>query len=254
MTTTTIPANAGRTTAVTVDRAELDRRHAAIRKTMVEDGIDLLVLYSSPLRVYLCLAALALAGLIAGMSLPISLFPNSSKPRVRVNISYGSSTATEFLDVYGRNLEGVLAGIKTDKVEVERVEANYDTRNVKFNVYFKWGVEPRAALREVQNVMNGYGARFPIEMRDSIDVQNWNQNSGFFAASFYSERRSLDEVYDILEPIMGPQISKVQDAEGAGFRCGAVSAALGYEYFSRPDCECANSGDAGFAAALASHG
>jgi HAE1 family hydrophobic/amphiphilic exporter-1 len=174
-------------------------------------------LYSSPLRVYLCLAALALAGLIAGMSLPVSLFPNSSKPRVRVNISYGSSTATEFLDVYGRNLEGVLAGIKTDKVEVERTEANYDIRNVKYNIYFKWGVEPRAALREVQNVMNGYGARFPVEMRDSIDVQNWNQNSGFFAASFYSESRSLDEVYDILEPIMGPQISKVSDAEGAGF-------------------------------------
>jgi Xaa-Pro dipeptidase len=52
MTTTTMPANAGRTSPVTVDRAELDRRHAAIRKTMVEDGIDLFLLYSSPLRNY----------------------------------------------------------------------------------------------------------------------------------------------------------------------------------------------------------
>lgn len=37
-------------TPVRVDRAELDLRHAAIRASMSADGVDLLLIYSSPLR------------------------------------------------------------------------------------------------------------------------------------------------------------------------------------------------------------
>ena len=54
-------------------------------------------IYASPLRVYLCLAVLALIGVFSGMRLPISLFPNSSKPVIGVDIPYGSTTADEFL-------------------------------------------------------------------------------------------------------------------------------------------------------------
>jgi HAE1 family hydrophobic/amphiphilic exporter-1 len=175
-------------------------------------------LYSSPLRVYLCLAALALAGVIAGMSLPVSLFPNSSKPRVHVSISYGSETAAEFLDLYGRQLEGVLAGVTSGNVEVERLEANYGVRDVNYDVYFKWGALPRESKREVQNALNAYSARFPTEVRDSINTSINQENGGFLAVSFYSPKRSLDDVYNIIEPLIGPQIAKVQDAEqGSGF-------------------------------------
>jgi HAE1 family hydrophobic/amphiphilic exporter-1 len=170
-------------------------------------------LYSSPLRVYLCLAALALAGVICGMKLPVSLFPNSSKPRIRVSVSFGSSTAAEFMDVYGRNLEGVLQGITTDTVEVERVESSYDIRDVTYDVYFKWGAPPRIALREVQNAVNAFSARFPTEVRDSVNVNNYSDNGGFLAVSFFSAKRNLDEVYDILEPVLGPRIAKVTDAD-----------------------------------------
>ncbi len=55
-------------------------------------------IYSSPLRVYLILAALAAAGIASGLRLPISLFPNSTKPRVRVRLEYRSITADEFLN------------------------------------------------------------------------------------------------------------------------------------------------------------
>ena len=58
-------------------------------------------LYSSPLRVYLCLGLLALIGLYSGFNLPVSLFPNSSKPTVSVGLNYGSATAEEFLSSHG---------------------------------------------------------------------------------------------------------------------------------------------------------
>ena len=40
-------------------------------------------IYRTPLRVYLVLAILSLAGLYCAIKLPVSLFPNSSKPHIR---------------------------------------------------------------------------------------------------------------------------------------------------------------------------
>jgi HAE1 family hydrophobic/amphiphilic exporter-1 len=170
-------------------------------------------LYSSPIRVYLCLAALAIAGIFSGLSLPVSLFPNSSKPTVGVDISYGSSTASEFFTAYGQNLESVLKGVSAEHVEMEKLEASYDSRDAYYTLRFKWGTDPKAALREVTNAMNSYSSRFTQEVRDSVEVWSNNENSGFFAVSFFSARRSLDDVYRIVEPLLAAQASKVQDAE-----------------------------------------
>lgn len=170
-------------------------------------------LYSSPLRVYLCLGLLALAGIFSGLKLPVSLFPNSSKPEVSVRLSYGNSSSDEFLRTYGAALESQLRGIVTDSVQVDKIRASYDRDSVGYEVEFKWGSPPRAALREVEAVANAYVARLPSEIRDSLSVDTWDESSGFLVISFYSAIRSLDEVYDIVEPIIMPSVTKVRDAE-----------------------------------------
>lgn len=170
-------------------------------------------LYSSPLRVYLCLAILTVAGIFSGLKLPISLFPNSSKPVIGVSLSYGNSTAEEFLRLYGNTLESQLHGIATDKVQVDKIRSYYNREGARYDVEFKWGNPGRSALREVQAVANAFASRFPTEVRDSLSVGARNDNSGFLAVSFYSASRSLDEVFDILEPLIMPAISKVQDAD-----------------------------------------
>ena len=60
-------------------------------------------LYTSPGRVYLVVILIAILGIISGFELPISLYPNSTKPTVWTGIKYGSLTANEFLDTYGKN-------------------------------------------------------------------------------------------------------------------------------------------------------
>jgi HAE1 family hydrophobic/amphiphilic exporter-1 len=172
-------------------------------------------LYSSPLRVYLCLGLLSLAGLYAGSRLPVSLFPNSSKPEIGVNVSYGSSTAREFLDTYGAQLEGELKGISTDEVESEKLTADYGDHSVRYNLSFKWGVDARKAQREVENTVHAYSARFPEEVRKSVSIWASRENSGFLAISYFSEKRSLDELYKVLEPVLTPRLAKVRDAAGA---------------------------------------
>lgn len=172
-------------------------------------------LYSAPLRVYLLLAGLALAGIYAGMGLPVSLFPNSSKPTVTVNLGYGNFTAEEFLNAYGSSLEGQLRAINTETLHVNQVTASYENSSVDMSVEFDWGSPPLEALREVTSVANAFSARFPSEIRNSLRIWSNGENSGFMAVSFYSSKRSLDEIYSVLDPIISPMLSKVQDAGDA---------------------------------------
>lgn len=172
-------------------------------------------LYSSPFRVYLCLFALALGGIWAGTKLPISLYPNSSKPTIWANVSYGSMNSSEFLEKYGRRIEGTIEGISTGSLEVENLVSNYGTSGASYTIDFGWGADPKDALREVQNLLNGLSGSWPREARDSLRVNFWSKSSGFIAISFFSEERSLDELYDLLEPLLVPKLAKVQDAEGA---------------------------------------
>ena len=170
-------------------------------------------LYASPIRVYLILGALALGGILSGLKLPISLFPNSAKPVVHVSLAYASHTSDEFLNTYGKEFESELRAIATDRVEVESIEAEYLPETVHYRLHFKWGGDPNTALREVQSVGNAYFARLPREIRETVNYNINAENQGFFAVSFFSQSRDLDELYQLLEPVLTPKITKVPDAQ-----------------------------------------
>lgn len=169
-------------------------------------------IYASPFRVYLVLGALALAGIFSGFRLPISLFPNSTKPEVTVKIPFGNLTPEEFLNSYGRDIEGLLRQVAVGKTEVDDLTASYQRREVEYILMFKWGGDPRTAENEVTNRVNSYAARLPEESRDGLQIWLHNEDSGFFAASFYSPTRSLDSLHELLEPILIPRANLIRDA------------------------------------------
>ena len=169
-------------------------------------------LYRSPLRVYIILGFLAIVGIYSGLHLPVSLFPNSTKPQVSIRISYGSSTAEEFLNTYGRSFERQLHGISDGHLEIDKIESNYNTSDVSYDLQFKWGSDARAARKEVEIVTSAFASQLPLEIRESVRVWGGGGNTGFLAISFFSQKRSLDDLYKYLEPLLTPQTSKVKDA------------------------------------------
>lgn len=172
-------------------------------------------LYASPLRVYLLLGVLSLIGIFCGLSLPISLFPNSSKPVIQAQIPYGDITARQFLDSYGRNLEYTLSSLNTKLVKTEKLEARYNKGQVSYTIHFPWGTPPNDAIKEVETLVNQVTASMPEEVRRGSGVYTWSENNGFFAASFYSPKRDLDDLYKVLDPIFSGELKKVQDASEA---------------------------------------
>lgn len=170
-------------------------------------------LYASPFRVYLIIIALALMGVMAGLQLPISLYPNSNKPTIWVSVSYGHLNAEEFIHNYGNKIEPRLQAISTSRLEIKQVKSTYRKARANYQIEFEWGTEPNEAKREVQSVMNGLSSGWPREIKDSVGVSYWSKSSGFIAVSFFSEKRSLDELYKVLEPALVPKLAAVQDAE-----------------------------------------
>ena len=178
--------------------------------------MDLNKIYSSPFRVYLCILAFALLGLYAGFDLPVSLYPNSSKPVVGVTVPYGNLTAEEFLDQYGYRIEMALDAISNNDIEVERIESKFQESRAVFIVHYKWGVDPDDATKESKDAIASISANWPKEIRNNYWVGFWGNSSGFIAISFFSEKRDLNDLYDTLDPVITPHLAKVKDAENPG--------------------------------------
>jgi multidrug efflux pump subunit AcrB len=173
-------------------------------------------IYKNPLRVYLVLGLLAIWGILAGLTLPVSLFPNSSKPTISANVDYGDLTADEFYKSYGRQAEAQMKSILVDGKAVDELTAEYRKSQAHYKVEFEWGATGEKALREVQTLFAALSASWPEDSRNGYNVRFWNENSGFLALSFYSPTRTLDELFDALTPLVTPIYANVPDAVDLG--------------------------------------
>lgn len=170
-------------------------------------------LYNSPVRVYVMMFALAIWGVWSGLSLPISLFPNSSQPEIFVKIPYGDYSASEFLHSYGEGIESRLQSTIIDGSRVDQLTAEYGEREVTYRTLFQWGTDGDAALKELESTIGSLSASWPEEIRLGTIVNSNNESGGFFAISFYSDQRSIEELYNYLDPVFSPYSSQVTDAE-----------------------------------------
>lgn len=172
-------------------------------------------IYRSPLRVYLCFAILLLMGFICFTKIPIALFPNSSKPEVSITVPFGKFTRDSFLNTYGRDFEGQLRGIQTPNCTTERVEAYYNSTDVFYSIFFRWGDSGDACLKEASQVLSAYKSRWPQEIQESSWVWLNAHGTGFFFGTISSAKRGSEELYNLVEPLLGPKLAAIKEASEA---------------------------------------
>ena len=143
---------------------------------------------SSQLRVFIVLSFMAFIGLVSATKLPVSLFPNTTKPTVHVNLIYGGLSSRDFIRQFGANFESELQAISNTGLKVNDVTVEYDSSSVWYHVHFDWGVPNKAAINEVKIVANGLKSRLPQDAADSMIVKTWAANSGFLAISFLAKK------------------------------------------------------------------
>lgn len=168
--------------------------------------------FTSPLRVYVTLGALALLGLWSALQLSVSLYPNSSRPTVWVRMDPAQFNPTDFYELYGKQLESRLKEINIPKAKVTKVDAEYGNQ-IEYEVEFAWGNDFKSALQETTSVSKNFVSQLSQETQRSLSISTWNRGSGFFVQSFYSDQLAPDELYKLLHPLLNPKLSKIESLD-----------------------------------------
>ncbi|RZM78450.1 hypothetical protein C3B51_14830 [Pseudoalteromonas rubra] len=88
--------------------------------------------------------------------LPVSLYPNSTKPTVRVVASYDMDVSS-FKEVVGKKMEKSLRNIEG----VDRVDAQYGPGKTTYYAVFEWNKSSNEAMKEVATVASFYQSQLP---------------------------------------------------------------------------------------------
>ncbi|MFT6632297.1 MAG: HAE1 family hydrophobic/amphiphilic exporter-1 [Bacteriovoracaceae bacterium] len=170
---------------------------------------------SNPKRLFVILGLILGYGIYSGFTLPVSMYPATSKPSVNMWVPYGTYSADTFQKEFGNTIESRIKKVSNSEIKVDEVNAFYEEDSAYFEIDFEWNTPFDKAKKEIDIVAASMASILPKEISDRIGVWQRNQNSGFFAASLYSTDMNLRELYDIISPILTPELEKIADAENA---------------------------------------
>src|SRR4029077_5559595 len=97
-----------------------------------------------------CFAALAIAGIMSSVNLPVALFPQVSFPRIRIDLDAGDRPAERMELEVTRPVEELIHSVQG----VRSVRSATSRGTAEVSVFFDWGQDMVSALLQVQARIN----------------------------------------------------------------------------------------------------
>ena len=142
--------------------------------------------------------------------LPIQLYPQTQRPRVRATINHTGISAIDFSADYAEGIESRLLAVDG----VDLLEVTYENDRSSFTLTFDWQSDPDTAKTDVDAAMNSISGLLPSDLRDSYRVGFFSgENAGYLIVGITSPSLSPEELYRILDTSVGPMMNSVEDAE-----------------------------------------
>src|SRR5437899_1355396 len=167
--------------------------------------------------VLLLLSALALAGTVASLSLPVSLFPQVSFPRVRITLDAGDRPAEQMTVEVSTPVEEAVRAIPG----VRNLRSTTSRGTSEISVNFNWGEDMVSAMLQCQSQVNKIlsslpsGTSFEVERMDPTVFP-------VIAYSLTSDSHSLIELRDLALYTLRPALSTVSGVARVGVQGGRV--------------------------------
>jgi len=163
------------------------------------------------------LGALALAGAVASFSLPVSLFPQVSFPRVRITLDAGDRPAEQMAVEVTTPVEEAVRAIPG----VRNLRSTTSRGTSEISVNFNWGEDMISAMLQCQSQVNKIlpslppGSSFEVERMDPTVFP-------VIAYSLTSDSHSLVELRDLALYTLRPALSTVSGVARVGVQGGRV--------------------------------
>ena len=163
------------------------------------------------------LGALTLAGAVASFSLPVSLFPQVSFPRVRITLDSGDRPAEQMTVEVTTPVEEAVRAIPC----VRSLRSTTSRGTAEISVNFNWGEDMVSAMLQCQSQVNKIlpslpsGTTFEVERMDPTVFP-------VIAYSLTSDSHSLIELRDLALYTLRPALSTVSGVARVGVQGGRV--------------------------------
>ncbi|MGD8843328.1 MAG: efflux RND transporter permease subunit [Gammaproteobacteria bacterium] len=149
-------------------------------------------------------AILALGGILAGLKLPVALFPQVDFPRVVVSLETGDRPADQMVIAVTRPVEQAVRSVPG----VIRLRSTTSRGSAELSINFDWGRDMIAAMLQVESAVNqvlpelASGTRFTVRRMDPTVFP-------VAAYSLKSESRSLVQLRDLARYQLVPLLSSI---------------------------------------------
>jgi CzcA family heavy metal efflux pump len=163
------------------------------------------------------LAMLALAGLIAALRLPVSLFPTVSFPRAVVTLDAGDQPAEQMEMLVTRPVEQAVRGVPG----VRSLRSTTSRGSAEISISFDWGRDMTGAALEINAAIAQIVAQLPA----GIQVATRRMDPTVFpiiAYSMVSSTLSPVQLRDLAEYQLRPQLSSVDGVSSVQTIGGAL--------------------------------
>jgi len=177
---------------------------------------------------FLLIFLMCLSGILLLLQLPILLYPQTSRPRVRVRMNHEGISAIDFADTWSQKIEGALLGAEG----VDLLEVSYENDRSTFSMTFDWNTDSEAARGETESIMNNLSASFSQDLKDNYSVGYYSgENAGYLMMGIKSETVSPEELYRMINNSVMPLLSQVKDADTAElYRVEDLTAEINLDY------------------------
>jgi len=167
-------------------------------------------IFSKKVGFLLLVVVLCLAGALLITQLPIQLYPQTQRPRVRARINHSGISAVDFADEYAEDIESQFLAVKG----VDILEVEYENDQSSFTLTFDWKTDPEDAKSDVESAMMTIGGLLPSDFRDRYTVRFFSgENAGYLMMGASSPTVSPEELYRMLKVSVQPRLARVEDAE-----------------------------------------
>jgi len=160
--------------------------------------------------VILLIVLLCAVGALLATRLPIQLYPQTQRPRVRARINHTGVSAVDFAEEYADSIESRLLAVDG----VDLLEVRYENDRSAFSMTFDWKSDPEQAKSDVDAAMSSISGLLPSDYRNNYRVGFFSgENAGYLVLGITSGTISPEELYSILDTTVSPMMNRIEDAE-----------------------------------------
>ncbi len=165
---------------------------------------------SKQIAFFLLILILVSVGILLVSSLPVQLYPQTQRPRVRVRISHEGYSAVDFYHNYSDKIESNLLTI--DGMDI--LQVGYGNDRSDFDITFNWEVDSESARMDTESAMVTIDSILPQDLQGNYSVRFYTgENAGYLMMGISSEIVSPEEIYSQLKINVEAGLGLIEDVD-----------------------------------------